>query len=189
MASLGPITYNTIINRVTSWIKSNCSNITNYSDMNSCVKNGYSYKVGTSGFGIYVETASSTMTSSIGSVSANTVDTDMNNYIATLNISSILNNPVTENNFYAFMNNMVNFCSTNVGFVASQADNSSTSNYQYMIYKSGTIDTSKNMSIDLNSDEKYLITASDVNDFFNKSFDSFKKTARVYPCRFTYSLS
>lgn len=188
------ITYSQIIDVVKNWIKSNCSNITNYNGMNNCVKNGYSYTVGSSGSNAWVESATASLSSSItGAVSSGTVDTDMSTFLSTIAPSiSDLNVSVTPDNFYKFINDMCCFCCTKLAYVTSQSGNASTSFVRYLIYWSGNTTWSYNITINPSEVQNYFIIASDINVFWQNIVDMMTRISgniRVLPVRYTFSLT
>ena len=188
------IKYIQIIDTVKNWIKSNCVNITNYDGMNNCVKNGYSYTVGTSGSTDYVETASASLSSSLtGPVAASIVDTDMDAFLSTLNSSiNDWNINVTPNNFYRFINDMCCFCCTKLAFVTSQSGNANTSSVRYLNYWSGNTNYTYTQKIINSSDVNFLINSSDVNVMWHNIVDMMTRISgniRVLPVRYTFTLS
>ena len=193
--SLGSITYGTIVDAVKTWIKSNCSNIANYSGMSNAVKNGYSYTVGTSSAGAaYSESATCSLSSSItAAVGASTVDTDMNNFLSTIGVTStMLSQNVNPTQYYKFINDMCCFCCTKLAFVTSQTGNASNTSVRYLIYWTGNTAYNYNISIASSTATAYVCNAADFNKIWQNLVDMMVRISgniRVLPVKYTYSLS
>ena len=192
--SLENITYQSVVDTVKTWIKSNCSNIANYSGMSNAVKNGYSYTIGSSSSGeAYSETASCSLTSSItGAVAESVVDTDMTNFLTTIGVTSLLSQYINPTQFYKFINDMCCFCCTKLAFVTSQTGNANTSSVKYLIYWSANTNYNYDINIVSSSDTGYLLNASDVNEFWQNIVDMMVRingNIRVLPVKYNYSLS
>lgn len=159
---LSPITYNTIINQVKSWIKSNCKNITNYGNINSVFKPGWSKsETVLKGHG-YTGIVKITIASgAVEQAAASNVDNDMNAFISNVCklSSSDLNKNIPEKDFYHFIQNMISFISTKCVYATSQFSQ----NEKHLIYV--TKNTSYNTTfINISSSiEKKLIEALDVS--------------------------
>lgn len=191
--SLGNITYQSIVDTVKTWIKSNCANIANYSGMNNAVKNGYVMNIGSSSVGTeYSESASCSLTSPITSaVSSSTVDTDMSNFLTSIGASSLLSQNVNPTQFYKFINDMCCFCCTKLAYVTSQ-QNTTTSSVRYLIYWSGNTSYTYTQNIVNSSDVNLLINASDVNTMWQNIVDMMTRISgniRIVPVSYTFSLS
>lgn len=184
------ITYESIRDTVKNWIKSNCSNITNYAGMSSAVKNGYSYTIGSSGSNAYTETAKATLSSSLSSATnASQVDTDMNTF---WNLIGSPSGNITPDNFYKFINDMACFCATKLAFITSQTGNANSSSVRYLIYWTSNNNWNFDIYIDKSTATHHYIIANDVNTFWKNIIDMMTRVdgnIRVIPCKYTFTLS
>lgn len=190
--TLGPITYQNIVDTVKTWIKANCVNITNYAGMSACVKNGYSYQIGSSGSSAYIETAKASLSSQIIQLSASIVDSDMSNFLISVGASSFLNTNVSQDNFFKFISDMVCFCGTKLAYATSQSNNSSTSTVRYLIYNNLNSTYNYKINIVQSSATTEILKANDTAVFLNYIIDLINQIGnniRVVPCKYTFTLS
>lgn len=183
------VTYETIRDTVKNWVKSNCSNITNYDGMSSAVKNGYSYTIGSSGKTAYTESATATLSSSLTSVTTSQVDTDMNTFWSLIGSPSGV---IAPDMFYKFINDMACFCATKLAFITSQSGNASSSSVKYLIYWSANTNWNYNVKIDKSTVSQHYISASDVSMLWQNIIDMMTRVngnIRVIPCKYTFTLS
>lgn len=180
---LANITYNEIIDKVKTYIKTYCSNIANYNGIDACFKAGYSVTSKIGGNSAAQTNYTSKITKSVSSVSASVVDTDMNNFIASLNISDKLNSNVSANNFFNFINNMLSFCSTKLAFATSQY-----SNNKYLIYY--TNNTSYSSIKPIEEELAFRMAyANDVHIMLNLFFNVVNQNIRNVPCLYSITFS
>ena len=192
--SLGNMTYGTVVDTVKNWIKTNCTNISNYSGMSTGIKSGYNYTVSTYSIAIetqttvYTETAKGTMTNSLAEVSSSVVDTDMNNYLYQIGIYNRLSENISINNLYKFIDDIVIFCCSRVYFITNQTSNTNSSTIRYRIYKTGTVNY-KNTSIIGSSQNFLLVEAAPTKLFLDNLINYIKSNIRVESCKYTYTVS
>lgn len=187
---LEAITYNDIVNAVRTWIKSNCSNISGYTSMSSAVKNGYSYTIARINSTVFTETATASLTSPIAAaVASAVVDTDMNNYLISTGINSFLTKNISADNFFKFINDIMVFCTTKLGFVTSQSGNSSTSSVRYLVYCTGNTTYNNSISLTNSSATQYLIKANDVQSILQYIINNITNNIRVLNCKFNFSIT
>lgn len=179
--SLANITYNEIIEAVKNYIKTNCTNIANYSSIPACFKSGYTASGQIAGNATANSTYSVSITKAVAQVNDSTVDTDMTNFINSLGLGNKLTTNCSANNFFNFMNNMISFCSTKLAFATSQY-----STNKYLIYYTNNSSYKDVYNIE---EEKIirLIYASDIHQMLNAVFNIAKQNIRNVPC--TYSIT
>lgn len=187
---LEAITYNHIVTAVKTWIKSNCSNISNYTGMSGAVKNGYTYTIATINSTVFTETATASLTSPItAAIASAVVDTDMNNYLTSAGINSFLNTNISADNFFKFINDIMVFCTTKLGFVTSQSGNSSSSSVRYLVYCTGNTTYNNSISLTKSSATQYLIKANDVQSILQYIINNITNNIRVLNCKFNFSIT
>ena len=180
---LANITYNEIINAVKTYIKTYCFNIANYAGIDACFKAGYSVTSQIAGNATAQTYYKSNITRPVNAVNANVVDTDMNNFISSLNLTDKLNNNVSANNFFSFINNMLSFCSTKLAFATSQY-----SSQKYLIYYTGNTNYSSIKPIE--EEIAYRMAyANDVHDMLNLFFNVVNQNIRNVPCLYSITFS
>ncbi len=186
---IGNITYNTIVNLVKNYAKTNCQNVDNkYNSLPAEFKSGYSNKViisnngkkaGVNGY------CTHTITKSIAKVTGATIDTDMTNFLKTIKVDTKLNTNIPPREFINFINDMVSFCSTKFCFTVSQFNTN-----KYLVYYTGNTTYPSIKILDADIDLYFrLDTAQDVNDIINSLMNVIKHTFRIQPCRYSVTLS
>lgn len=178
------ITYGTIVNQVKDWIKSNCTNITNYNGINSVFKSGWSKSDSTVNAPGYKGTCSIKITKYIPQATATNVDNDMTSFCNTYKITSQLNNNIAEDEFYHFIQNMISFICTKCVMTCSQFAQGTT----YLIYDKDN--TTFNTTFNITSDEQQrLIYAVDVTSLMTTMIDVINNNIRCEPCTYSWTLS
>ena len=124
--SIASVTYNTFVNTVKDLIKTNCLNISDYSSLPSCFKSGYnvSYEATcadkstciTYSAGAIFTIANSSV---VPQVAASQVDTNMNNFLSTYCSAVNLDDPISQRNYLAFMQDMICFAFAHCKFATS----------------------------------------------------------------------
>ena len=181
------ISYSTIVNTVKNWIKTNCLNISNYNSMHASVKNGYVLEISSRMTGTIQQKARGIIKNGLtGPVASTQVDSDMNSFL------NHIGNPtgnVTEDNFYAFINNMAAFCYTNVVYIASKGEVNLNTAYKYLVYKPNNSQW-RNV-IQLNTDVTNLIEANEINvlcENIIKILTNIEKDFDVIPIQYTFEI-
>lgn len=139
--SISKVTYNTFVNKIKDLLIADCLNISNYDLLPSCFKSGYSmsYEADcadkstciTYSAGATFKIANSSV---VNTVSSTQVNIDMNNFLSTYCSAVNLDNPISERNYLAFMENMNCFACAHCKFATSYF----TQNV-YLIYISSVI--------------------------------------------------
>ena len=87
--ALQNITYNEIVETVKNYIKTNCMNIANFGAIPAAFKAGYTLSGNISSSGDrYTSKYVVTITRAVTQVASSVVDTDMNNFLTTINAVS-----------------------------------------------------------------------------------------------------
>lgn len=182
--TLQNITYQTLVDVVKNYIKTNCVNISNFASINSTMKAGYSTSatISSSGAG-YTSNYTCTISKAVSQVSSSTVDTDMTNFLTTIGVSNKLSSNIAEGEFIKFFNNMMSFCSTKLGFATGQFTTS-----KYLIYNTSATTYSSTVTIN-NDTARQIVKASDITSITNIITTVMKQTLRNIPCTYTYSFS
>ena len=121
MSGLQSITYQTIVDAVKTYIKTNCANITNFAGIPNVFKNGYSNKITISG-GNAAATCYCTVTLSANEISQATttdVDNDMTAFLQSIIPVAVLSQPITDSELIKFINDMTIFCSARMTYSTS----------------------------------------------------------------------
>lgn len=182
--AIGNITYNEIIDLMKNWIKTNATNIASYSSIPSQFKSGWSSSANISSNGPhYTSTYTVRISQYVSQVSAATVDTDMNNFLTSIGIASKLSQNIPTSEFLNFINDIISFCATKLGFAISQFNSN-----RYLIYNTKNTSYSSLITLSTNENVK-IIEANDINILFNAMIDIIKQNIRCYPCTYTYSFT
>lgn len=173
------ITYRDLKDIVVNWIITNCSNITDYDGMHDCVKNGMTFKIGEHKGNSYKEVVTYTIQSPLnGPTSITTVNNDMDLFYSSIGSPD---GEIPENKFYEYINDLVLFCCTKLGFITSQYANgvnntvNPTDNVKYLIYFQENNDFSNKIYIDSSSLNSYIIKAKDANMLWKNIIDMLTK--------------
>ena len=130
-SGLQDITYQQLVDVVKNYIKTNCTNITNYAGIPAVFKAGYSNQYTIPG-GNAAATCYCTTTITGGDIvqaTASDVDTDMNNFIETIYSKQYLSQYIKDSELIKFVNDLVIFCSTRLLYSTSVLNSS-----KYLIY-------------------------------------------------------
>lgn len=194
------ITYGTIVNIVKNYAKNNCVNITNFSEIPPCYKSGFSFTIGTRDYHITNSRPSTTyhegatvsgINNPILQVDTSTVDTDMDGFLNAIGIlPSQLSYPIDDANFENFLMDMIIFASTKICFAVSQSDNSASSDRRvvYVVANSsfGIIHPIYPKGEGLG--EYHIINSTEAQELTNSFFNNVKKSIRVAPITFSFSM-
>lgn len=188
------VSYESLKNTVIDWLKSNCKNITDYSNIEPCFKNGSTIQVanvvnGTEG-PMYKENVYYTIQSPLtGPTAANVVDSDMNSFYTSIGSP---NGNIPEDQFYNYINDLACFCATKLAFITSQditckkdtnytppSDREGMDRYivdtnmikKYLIYFPSNNSFVEKKNILPSSAVSYLIKAEDVNMLWKNIID------------------
>ena len=177
------ITYQTLVDLVKNYIKTNCVNISNFDSINSTMKSGYSTSANiSSNGGGYTSKYTCTISKAVSQVASSVVDTDMTNFLNTINVSNKLSSNIAEGEFINFINDLVSFCSTKMGFAVGQFTTA-----KYLIYNTST---SYSSTVTINNDTaRQLIKATNATSIVNMLINVMKQSLRNIPCTYTYSFS
>ena len=187
-----PITYSEVITHVKNWIKSNCKNITDYGNISTVFKTGWSKSetVLSANGGDVHYTGIATISIKSGAVeqaTATNVDNDMNAFITNVCklSSSDLNKNIPEKDFYHFIQNMISFICTKCAYATSQFSQ----NEKHLIYE--TKNTTYNTTfIDISSSiEKKLIEALDATSLMQTMFDVVNQNMRCHHIIYQWLIS
>ena len=186
--SIENITYKQMSDTVSSWIKSNCSNISNYASINSCCKPGYSYSVYTNEFRM-VENATASITSSLKQINSSVVDSQLSQFLSSIGISNI-NAIVPENNFYTLINDLVAFCTSKLKFIVSQSNNNTNSAVKYLVYDdSQAVQSNYVVNVQQTPVYNYICKASTATQLTQYLIILIKSTIRTVSCRYSFSIT
>lgn len=174
------ITYNTIINEVKNWIKTNCINISNYNSLPACFKPGYNTKTDIGGINSeYPASLYCKILNSVPQATTADVDTDFNNFISSIGLTNI-NTKCSANNYLAFMNDIVIFLSDHLIFTTSQF-----STNKYLIYRKNS-SYAKRYILEEEA-ELRLITAEDIVSILDTVVNITKLNIRSLACTYSFS--
>ncbi len=178
------ITYQTLVDLVKNYIKTNCKNISDFASISSVMKSGYSTSATISSAGDgYTSSYTCTISKAVAQVDTSTVDTDMTNFLSTIGVSSKLSSNIPEGEFIKFFNDMVSFCSTKMAFATSQFTTT-----KYLIYNTGSTSYASTVTIG-NNTARQLIKVTDITTITNMLTSVMKQTLRTIPCTYTYSFA
>lgn len=174
------ITYNTIINEVKNWIKTNCINIYNYNALPACFKPGYNTKTDLGGVNSeYPASLYCKILKSVPRATAADVDTDFNNFISSIALTN-LNTSCSANNYLTFMNDIVIFLSDHLIFTTSQF-----STNKYLIYRKNS-SYAKRYILEEEAALR-LITAEDIVSILDTVVNITKLNIRSLACTYSFS--
>lgn len=124
--TISTVTYNTFVNRVKSYIQTRCDNFTNFGSIPSCFKSGYSVTyeadcADKSACVTYSAGATFTIANSsvITQVTTERLDSDMNSFLNTYCSAVNLDNPISQKNYLAFLQDMTCFCCAHCKYATS----------------------------------------------------------------------
>lgn len=178
------ITYSTVVNQVKNWIKTNCSNISNYAGINSAFKPGYISTGVTLSSPQYTGTYTVSISTSISQASASNVDNDMESFCNLYNITNKLNTNIPADEFYHFIQDMISFICTKCAFTCSQYAQGT----RYLIYYPNHTTYSTVFSIS-STETKRLAQSNDVKSLMETIISVVNQNLRTIPCQYTWSLS
>lgn len=173
---VGTVTYENIVNVVKNWVKTNCTNITNFAGIPAVFKSGYTTTVQYAGDATSPSKYTTAISgNAVASVASSTVDTDMTNFLISVGVSNI-SSKIPDAEFLDFMKNMVVFCSTKISYVTSQY-----STNKYLIYD--TTHTTYNYNVEISDEaQKRLVYAQDVLDLLTSVITVTKQNMRNRSC-------
>lgn len=180
--ALGSLTYNDVINGVKTYLKSNCTNISNFGGMDACFKSGFVSSGQIAGNATATTNYSVNITRAISQVSAGTVDTDMTNFLSSIGITNV-NATLTAGVFFKFINDMISFISTKCVFTVSQY-----SSNRFLIYWTGNTTYANTYKIDSVAQEK-ISQANDIHQMLNAIFNIAKQNIRCVSVQYNISLT
>ena len=179
------ITYNTVVNHVKSWIKSNCTNISNYNGINEVFKTGWASSPDiTLASPEYTGTCIAKITRAVPQATTSNVDTDMTNFCDTYGITSRLNNNIPPSEFYHFIQDMISFICTKCVYATSQFEQGT----RYLIYYPSNTSYSTTFNIS-STDAVKIIKASDVTSLMTTMITVANQNIRCIPCKYSWTLS
>ena len=182
--AIGDITYNEIIVLIKNWIKSNAINISNFNAIPAQFKAGWSTGANISSNGPhYTSRYSVVISKAVNQVAATTVDNDMNAFLNSIGVASKINQNIPTSEFLNFINDIISFCSTKLGFAISQFNAN-----RYLIYITENRSYNSLIQIKTNLNVK-VIEANDINILFNAIINIIKQNIRCYPCKYNYSFA
>lgn len=183
MPIVSDIKYETIVNQVKNWLKSNCVNITNYASIEAQFKPSYTQNMNKWTHGSTIHTSKVTITKSVPSASSSNVDNDMKAFCNTYKISDKLQKYVSEDEFYEFIQNMISFMCTHCRVACSQL----VQNKEYIVYIPSVTDYSE--VFDITSDEQQnIINATDVLSLMTTMFTVVHRSLRCHNCTYKWEL-
>lgn len=194
--SLGTITYSQMVDLVKNWIKTNCTNISNFGSIPSCFKSGYSVSGKCShpngcpseGRGVYDKYTITISGNIVSEVATSTVDSQMSSFWSTYCGSLNVNLNITAENYIAFMQDMVSFCSGRVFMAVSEY-----SANKYLIYNSGNTTYSNYVTLSSTQKEYRFVTATDVaydaRGILYNIINAVNQTIRLYPTRYSTTIA
>lgn len=184
MPIVSDIKYETIVNQVKNWLKTNCVNITNYGGMEEQFKSSWvgremkSWKYGSGSY-----RSITTITKSVPQASASNVDNDMKAFCDAYKISNKLQKYVSEAEFYEFIQDMISFMCTRCRVACSQLVQSK----EYLVYIPGTTDYSE--VFDITSEEQQnVIDAEDVLSLLRTMVNVVHRSLRCYNCTYKWEI-
>ena len=179
---IGSMTYQNIVDTVKTWIKSNCSNITKFSEIPNVFKSGYTTTVQYAGDATSPSKYTTKISgNAVSQVATTTVDTDMTNFLTSIGVTNT-SKTIPASEFMDFVENMVSFCSTKLAYSISQY-----STNKYLIYT--TANTSYSSIRQINEDGAFkIITTEDINDILNSIINVTKQTIKNKPVTYTITM-
>ena len=184
------LTYRTLVDIVKNHVKSACTNISNFNGMPACYKAGFSIYLG--GSQHYGGGRMSGVTTPVVQVSAGTVDSDMTTFLNRIGVSEDkLDYPIDNANLEKFMVDLLVFTSTKVGFVTAQGGAGASSS-KYTIYMNNNgLDYTRTQVINPKpegSGEECVYSGTEVRTLLDNFLNSVKKSARIYPIKFSFGI-
>lgn len=194
--SLGTLTYATMISQVTSWIKTNCTNISNFAGMPSCFKSGYSVSgkcnhpngCPSEGKGVYDKYTVTISGNAIAQATASTVDTQMTSFWTDYcgNLNTNLN--ISPENYLGFIQDMVSFCSGRVFMAVSEY-----SANKYLVYNGGGTTYSNYVTLSPTQKQYRLVYATDIaydaQGILYNIINATNQTIRLIPVRYSTNIA
>lgn len=184
--SLGTITYSQMVDLVKNWIKTNCTNISNFGSIPSCFKSGYTITGNCSGtfptslVDKYTVTISGNV---VSEVAASTVDSQMSSFWSTYCGSLNVNLNITAENYINFIQDMISFCSGRVFMAVSEY-----SANKYLVYNAGNTTYLNYATLSSTQKEYRFVTATDVaysaQGILYNIINAVNQTIRLYPARY-----
>lgn len=194
--SLGTLTYATMISQVTNWIKTNCTNITNFAGIPSCFKSGYSVSgkcnhpngCPSDGKGVYdkytVTISGNVLTQATGSDVDSKMTDFWTNYCGNLDVN--LN--ISPENYLGFIQDMVSFCSARVFMSVSEY-----SANKYVVYYNGNTTYSNYVALSSTQSQYRFVTATDVaynaEGILYNIINATNQTIRLIPVRYNTNIA
>lgn len=181
--TIASVTYQSLVDVVKNWIKTNCSNISNYANIPTTFKAGYQSKVRYAGND--TSPSSYTITISGNAVTSATtanVDSDMTAFLSSCGLTNLAQNiPASE--FLDFIKDMVVFCSTKLVIVGSQL-----STTKYLCYDTSNTTYNDKFALDTNQAYK-MMEATDITTLLSNIITLTRQTIRNKTCQYTYTMS
>lgn len=178
------ITYNTVVNQVKNWIKSNCTNISNFGGINGVFKSGWTSSGTTLTSPQYTGTYTVTISRAVTQATAANVDTDMTNFCNDKGITNKLSTNIPPAEFYHFIQDMISFMCTKCVYATSQYAQGT----RYLIYYPSN--TSYSTTFNISSTEATrLAYASDVTSLMTTMITVVNQNIRCVPCKYSWSFS
>lgn len=181
---IASITYSTVVTHVKNWIKNNCTNITNFSGINSAFKAGYTSSGTVLTSPQYTGTYSIAISTAVAQATTSNVDSDMTSFCDTYGITAKLNNNIPASEFYHFIQDMISFICTKCAFTCSQFAQGT----RYLIYYPGHTSYSTTFTISSTVATR-LAQASDVTSLMDTMITVVNQNLRTVPCKYTWSFS
>lgn len=185
------ITYQEIIDKVKTYAKTNCQNISNYNSIPAQYKAGFAFVVGSRVANYINEGGNLTINNPVVSVDIGTVDTDMSTFLNNLGLSgALLEYPIDDLNFNNFLLDMLIFLATKTCFAMSRPNNSASSEKIFVYNPSSVFDYSQTKTImpsPEGSGQTYTYDSSDLQDILNKLITNLMSSIRVVPLTFTFT--
>lgn len=182
MSGLQSITYQTIVDAVKNYIKSNCINITNFAGISNVFKSGYSVNVTVPGGNAAATAYCNIYINGNNIVQATTtnVDDDMNSFLTQIGATDILSQNITDSEFIKFMNDMVIFCTTKMAYSTSIYAVST----KHLIYVTSQTSYENVEAISASGHSGKEIDLSDATSIINDIVNTAKRSIRCLPVQY-----
>lgn len=178
------ITYNEIVTQLRSYITTNCKNVdNNFNSLPAVFKSGYTKTTNLTNSGSIRSSCIERITTYVSRVSSTTINNDINAYLNTIKVTDKLNTNIPASEFIDFINDIVSFCSTKLGFAISSFDSN-----EYLIYITKNTVYSNTQSI-TETELMKIIGNNEVNDILINVIDTVKQLFRVYICKYSVSFT
>ena len=185
MSGIQNTTYSRAVNNIKTYIKNNCYNIANWSNLPAAFKSGYSNTVTVSG-GNATAKCYCTITSSgnyVVQAATGDVDTDMTNFCNAIGLTPYINQNIKDTEFIKFMNNMLAFCTAKLAYATSVYNST-----RYLIYNKNQTSYGTTYTINEGSVNK-LIETTDVTTAINILMTDINQLIREIPVQYAFNYS